>query len=106
MDAIPRRSPMICRMRSLSFVKSTIGVSSVVAILIIVLSPMVNLLLYRFSFSVSISLLEYMGASSGAKCFTSFRSAIDCLISVYAVVSVVSVLEIIVFMKSGVTAFG
>ena len=90
----------------LSFVKSAIGVGSVVAILAIVLSPMVNLLLYRFSFSLSISLLEYMGAHGGARSFTSFRSAIDCLISVYAVVSVVSVLEIIVFMKSGVMAFG
>lgn len=90
----------------LSFVKSTIGVSSVVAILVIVLSPMVNLLLYRFSFSLSISVLEYIGAAGGVRSLTAFRSAIDCLISVYAVVSVVSVLEVVVFMKSGVMAFG
>ena len=90
----------------LSYVKSTVGISAVFVIVIMTLSPLINLLLSRFAFSASISFLEFVTAPLAVKVFSSFRAAIDALIAVYAVVSIVYVAELVVFLKSGVSVFG
>ena len=90
----------------LSYLKSAVGVSSVMLIVTLTLSPLIMLLLYRLAFSLAISFLEFVGASGGARCFGAFRSAFDALISVYALSAVVYVSEIVVFMRSGVNVFG
>lgn len=90
----------------LSYVKSTVGVLSVMLIVVLATAPLISLLLYRMCFSVSISFLELVGANSGAKTFSAFRSAFDTLISVYALSALIYIAEIIVFVKSGVTVFG
>ena len=90
----------------LSYVKSVVGVSSVMVIVTLAISPLITMLLYRLAFSLSITLLEFMGASGGVRTFTAFRSSIDALISVYALSAVVYISEVVVFMKSGVNVFG
>ena len=90
----------------LSYVKSAVGVSSVMIMIAYTLSPLVTLLLYRFAFSVAMSFLEILGVNSGARTLGAFRSALDSLISVYALSAVVYICEVVVFMKSGVNAFG
>lgn len=90
----------------LSYVKNTVGVLSVMLIVVLATAPLISLLLYRTCFSVSISFLELVGASGGAKTFSAFRSAFDALISVYALSALIYVSEIIVFIRSGVTVFG
>lgn len=90
----------------LSYLKSAVGVSSVVMIIGVALGPLIRLLLCRFAFSLSISFLDFMSASSGSRTFSAFRSALDTLISVYALATVIYLAEIIVFMRSGGAAFG
>ncbi len=90
----------------LGYVKSAVGVSAVVIIIGLALSPLITLLLYRLSFTLVISFLEFAGASGGVRSLSAFRSAFDALISVYALSAVVYISEIVVFMKSGVTVFG
>lgn len=90
----------------LSYVRSAVGISSVFIIISVSLSPLINLLLRRFAFSVSMSLLEYMGSVGGVRVFSAFRAALDALISVYVISVIVYISEIIVFIKCGVEVFG
>ena len=90
----------------LSYVKSIVGVSSVTVIVIMAISPLVTMLMYRLAFSLSITFLEFMGSVGGVRTFSAFRSSIDALISVYALSAVVYISEVVVFIKSGVNVFG
>ena len=90
----------------LIYVKSAVGVSAVMVMVGLSLAPLITLLLYRFALSVSISFLDFMGSSGGVRSFSAFRAALDCLISVYALSCVIYISEIVVFIKSGVNAFG
>ena len=90
----------------LGYVKSTVGIGSVVVILTLSIAPIIMLLLYRFSFSVCIGFLDLFGCTGGVRCFSAFRTAFDGVISIYVLSAVIYVFEIIVFMKSGVTVFG
>lgn len=90
----------------LSYVKSTVGVYAVAVIVTMALTPLINLLLFRLSFSLCISFLELVGTVGGVRTFSAFRTSLDSLISVYSVSVVIYVAEIIVFMKCGVAVFG
>lgn len=90
----------------LSYVKSAVGISAVFIIMTTALSPLVSLLLHRFAFSISISFLEYMDSSGGVRVFSAFRAALDALISVYVISTIIYISEIIIFMKCGVEVFG
>ncbi len=89
----------------LNYVKNAVGVSSVVVIVGLALSPLITLLLYRFAFSIGISFLEFTGSKKGKSVYAAFRSALDTLISVYVLSSVVYICEIVVFMRCGADVF-
>lgn len=88
---------------SISYVKTTVGVSAVLVIITLAVSPLINILFHRLSFSLTISFLELMNASGGVRVFSAFRSAIDALLSVYVVSVIIYISEIVVFMKCGVS---
>ena len=90
----------------LSFVKSSVGVSSVLVILGFAISPLALLLLYKAAFAISLIFLEFSSCTAGVRIFSAFSSALDTLISVYAVSVAVYLCEIFIFMKSGVNVFG
>ncbi len=90
----------------LSYVKSVVGISSVMVIVTLAISPLITMLLYRFSFSIAMTLLGFMGSQGGVRSFSAFRSSLDALISVYSISAVVYISEVVVFMKSGVSVFG
>ena len=90
----------------LSYVKSVVGISSVMVIVTLALSPLITMLLYRLAFSIAITLLGFMGSQGGVRTFLAFRSSLDALISVYSISAVVYISEVVVFMKSGVNVFG
>ena len=89
----------------LAFAKSTIGATSIVVILTLAIAPLLSLLLYRLAFSVTLSFLNFAGCTGGVRCFSAFRSALDSLIAIYALSIIVCILEIVIFMKSGVSVF-
>lgn len=90
----------------LSYVKSVVGISSVMVIVTLAISPLITMLLYRLAFSIAITLLGFMGSQGGVRAFSAFRSSLDALISVYSISAVVYISEVVVFMKSGVSVFG
>ncbi len=91
---------------ALSYTAMTIGVGSVALILSLAVSPLVLLLLYRLALSLAVSFLGFLGAPASGACIGSFRAALDALIAVYVMSIVVYIIEIAVFMKSGVNFLG
>ncbi len=90
----------------LSYVKNTVGVSAVAAILGFALPPLVMLLLYRLAFSINITFLEVVNCGRGVRIFTAFRGALDALLAMYSISTIIYICEIVIFMKSGVEVFG
>lgn len=89
----------------LAFVKSSVGALSVAVIVSLVVAPLVSLLLYRLALSVCIVFLNFADNTGGVRCFSAFRSALDAITAVYTLSTLVCVVEILIFMKSGVSAF-
>ena len=85
----------------LALVKSSVGVSSVVVILITVLTPLLYLIAHRLALSVAILFLEFAESEGGVRCFSAFRSALDALLAVYSMSILVCIVEMVVFIKSG-----
>ena len=87
----------------MAVIKGTVGGVSVAVILAVTLSPLIMLLMYRLSISVSIGLLQFSGSTGGVRCFSAIRSALDALIAVYSMSVLVAIVELVVFIKGGVT---
>ena len=87
----------------LSYVKTTVGMSAVLVIITLAVAPLINILLHRLAFSLSISFLELSNSGGGVRVFSAFRSSLDALLSVYIVSVIVYISEIVIFMKCGVS---
>ena len=87
----------------LAFVKSTVGVGAIAVIISLALVPLVSLLLYRLAFSVAVIFLEFIGSAGGVRCFSAFKTALDALLAVYSVSVLICIVQLIVFIKSGVS---
>lgn len=87
----------------MAYLKSTVGMGSVAVILVLSIAPLVSLLLYRLAISASLIYLEFTGSVGGVRCYSAFRSALDTLIAVYSTSVLVCIIEIVVFVKGGVT---
>jgi len=85
----------------LAFVKGTVGAGAVVVILIITLSPLISLLLYRLAFSTALVFLEFSGAEGGVRAYSAFKAALDAVIAVYSMSTLVCIVELIVFLMGG-----
>lgn len=87
----------------LAFVRSNVGVASVAVLISLAVLPIVSLLLYRLAFSAAIIFLEFVGSEGGVRCFSAFRSALDALLAIYSVSVLICIIQIVVFLKSGVS---
>ena len=88
----------------MAYLKSTVGMGSVAVILILSVAPLVSLLLYRLAISASLTFLEFTGSAGGVRCYSAFRGALDTLIAVYSTSVLVCIIEVVVFVKGGVSA--
>ena len=86
----------------LSYVGQIVGGASVAVILSITLAPAIILLLYRLALSLVLMLLDFAEAKNATSVFKALRGALDTLISVYFMSSVVYIFEIVLFVKCGV----
>ncbi|MBP3592852.1 MAG: hypothetical protein J6K14_10260 [Clostridia bacterium] len=86
----------------LSFVKTTAGVSVVAALLLLCVPLLVRLLLYRLCLDIASGFSEFLGIRGTARMFATFRSAMDALIAVTALSSVLFLLQSILFLHVGV----
>ena len=89
----------------LAYAKSTVGATSIAVILTLALVPLASLLMYRLALSLVITFLNFADCSGGVRCFSAFRSALDSLTAIYSLSMIVCILEIVIFMKSGVSVF-
>ena len=87
----------------LAYAKSTVGAATIAVIALLALAPLISLLIYRMIFSIAVSFLEYTGNSCGVRCFSSYKTAFDTVISVYVMSTLVCIIQVIVFIKGGVS---
>lgn len=87
----------------MAYLKSTVGMGSVAVILVLSISPLVSLLLYRLAISACLTYLEFSGSVGGVRCYSAFRAALDTLIAVYSTSVLVCIIEVVVFVKGGVS---
>ncbi len=87
----------------LAYAKSTVGAVSITVIGIIAIMPLVLLLLYRMVFSMAVIFMEYVDNTRGARCFSAYRTAFDTVISAYVMSILVCIIEVIMFIKGGVS---
>ena len=87
----------------MAYLKSTVGMGSVAVILVLSIAPLVSLLLYRLAISVCLTYLEFSGSVGGVRCYSAFRASLDTLIAVYSTSVLVCIIEIVVFVKGGVS---
>jgi stage III sporulation protein AE len=90
---------------SLSEARAVVGVGAIAVVFFLAASPLVLMLLYRLALSVATWIFEFLGEAGIGSHFLAFRSALDTLISLYALSSVVYILEIVIFIKGGVSVF-
>lgn len=86
----------------LSYVKEIAGTASVAVIGWISLSPLVLLLAYRAALSLADGFAGIFNTGRGIKCFSSMLLALDSLIAIYSMSTIVYIFQIILFVKSGV----
>jgi len=86
----------------LSYAKGFIGVGAVAVVVGIALAPLILLLAYRFVLSLAANFLDFLGTGGGVRCFSSMLGALDALIAIFSLSTVVYIFEIILFVKSGV----
>lgn len=85
----------------LAYAKSTVGAAAIAAIFALVSAPLVLLLLYRLIFSIGQTVLEYLDINAAVRCFSAYKAALDAVISVYVMSTIVCIIQVIVFMKGG-----
>ena len=86
----------------LSYAKGIVGGGSIVAVVAITLSPIVLLLAYRLILSIATSFVNFLGTGGGVRAFSAMLGALDSLIGVVVMSTIVYIFEIIIFIKSGV----
>ena len=77
-----------------------VGAVSVVAMLSLVCRPLVRLLFFRFSLSLSMNVASLSGGGFGARLFSSLRGALDTVTAVFASSVLIYLLEIIIITSS------
>ena len=86
----------------LSYVKGIAGAASIAAIASISLTPLILLLIYRFILSFTVTFLAFLDTGRGIGCFSAMLAALDALIAVFCMSTMVYIFQIILFIKSGV----
>ena len=86
----------------LSYAKGIVGGGAIAVILYMSITPLALLLLYRLGLSLCIILTDFMGIHTGSRIFTSFRFALDMMITVYALSALIYLFEIIIVIRTGV----
>jgi hypothetical protein len=81
---------------------STMGAASVAALSLTMGKPLAVLLLYRFAIQLCIGFSSLFGSFFAEKLFESLRSALDSVLVALCSTLIIFILEVVVFMKTGV----
>ena len=83
------------------YAKSIIGAGAVYAVISVMLSPLPQLVLYRFAIGICQSFAEIMETKTFARGLSGLRYALDALVSVYLIFGALFILQLILFVRSG-----
>lgn len=86
----------------LSYAKGIIGAGAIYVILVIFLSPLPVILAYRICLSLAESFARGLGVSSAAASLSGFLCALDSLLSIYTLSTLLSILELLLFIRNAV----
>lgn len=84
-----------------AYARSVVGGGAIAVIIMLILSPLVTLLLYRICIKAGAFFASLCALDGCATVISSFLGAIDTLIATYTLTSVVYILEIVAFLKGG-----
>lgn len=87
-----------------SYSRGIVGGGAIAVILSLAMSPLVTLLLYRICLRVGALLSSVISSDGCASVLSAFVGAIDLVIAAYALTATVYVIELVAFLKGGVTA--
>lgn len=86
---------------AVTYARGIVGGGAVAVIISLMLSPLVTVLLYRVCLKIGISLASLCSIDGAESAFSSFLGALDILIGVYSLTSVLYIVELVAFMKGG-----
>lgn len=86
----------------LSYAKGFIGIGAIAVIIGVALAPAILLIAYRTVLSFAVDFLGFLDTGGGVRCFSSMLGALDSLIAIFSMSTLVCIFEIILFIKSGV----
>ena len=84
-----------------SYARGLIGGGAIAVIVMLVLSPLATLLIYRVCIKAGVFFASLCSVDGCASVLSSFLGAFDTLIATYALTSVVYILELVAFLKGG-----
>ena len=87
----------------LTYAKSIIGAGGIAVILITSLSPLLMLLLYRLAIFTASFFAEQCGRGAAVRIISAARFSLDSMIALYTTSALVYIIEIVMFMKGGVS---
>ena len=86
----------------LSFVRSAAGIGGIIVILLILVSGIVPILLYKFAISLGETVSEMLDLSEMSSLMGEIRALMDFLLAIVLYTSLIFVLALIIFARSGV----
>lgn len=84
-----------------SYARGIIGGGAIAVIIMLVLSPLVTLLLYRICIKVGVFFSSVCSLDGCSSVLSSFLGAFDTLIATYTLTSIVYIVELVAFLKGG-----
>lgn len=87
----------------LAYAKGVVGAGAIWSLGVMALSPLIMLLLYRFCIAAVASFAEFCGRGRAAGMFNSFKGAMDAMIALYTLSLLLYVIQIVMFMKGGIS---
>lgn len=87
----------------LSYVKSTVGVGAIAALLALLVPPLLRLLIYRAALGLAGGLMRMLSGGRAVGVPDTLRSALDVYIALLSVSGVLMILEVVLFIRCGVS---
>ena len=85
-----------------TYARGVVGGGAIAVVLSLVLAPLVTLLAYRLCLRVGVGFCSWCSLDGCEGVFSAFSGALDTLIAVYSLTSVVYIVELVAFLKGGV----
>ena len=86
-----------------SYARGVVGAGAIAVIVSLVLSPLVILLAYRFCLNIGAFFFGICSIDGYEGVLSNFLGALDCVIAVYAMTALIYIVELVAFLKGGVS---